>query len=322
MCGAALGGLGGVLGSGAPDREFIAPPIADPGGLEKLGFGVARTRFQDLMGYTDLGPGGTDITQALEARRGLAATLGNLAQTGLVPTAADITQGQTTAEALSSPQRVAMEQAFRRQGLEAQRTSQRLGRGPSDPLIQAKLAQSRLESQERMGASQGALAQRLAMLRPEQRLQLQSRQADVLGGLATQAMQNRMSLLSLGHQLGQAERQFRLQRAGQHRMVESPSTMQRIGAGLSGAIGGAGAGLGIAQGMSALGGARTAAAPMTSAASMMQSMPMSVQAAQPIGVGANSFQLGSMFAPRSSGVSFGQSAPGFSGVNSNIFSLR
>lgn len=270
--GALIGGVGSALLGGGPDvsaqrlpfeREFQLRP---EGRLEALGRQTQFEQLGALGGLVGAGPGRQDVTAAFGAQRGLAEQF-QAAQFGLpedlLPTQADITRTTGIAEQLFAPQRVGLQQAFEQAQTRTQREAARLGRPTSDPILQARLQREQLQAQERLGARVGARAQELALDQPRERLALQRRglelagaRSEVLGGLATQALQNRQTLLGLGSGIQAAERQFRIATAKQTgfgtQLQETPSTGQRIGAALTGGLAGATAGLGIARGFQGL----------------------------------------------------------------------
>ncbi len=65
--------------------------------------------------------------------------------------------------------------------------------------------------------------------------------SNIRGGLATQAMQNRMNLMSMGQQLNQSERNYRIGTA-QHYGSQYSTGEQFSGGGFKGAMSGAMAG--------------------------------------------------------------------------------
>lgn len=247
---AAVGGavIGGVAGS---QKDVVETErrrlLGAPSDLEKLGLQVQQEELGTLRDFVSQGPSGDDLQASLTAQRGLAARFGELSETGLLPTSQDITRTSGIAQQIFAPEQTALEQFFRRQETEAQRTSARLGRPVNDPILQSKLRTGFLEQQALLGARTGSFAAQLALQQPQQRLSLQQAQASVLGGLASQALQNRQTLLGLGQQIANSERNFRLQSAPEiGRQTSGGGLKGGLLGGLSGAatLGGAAAGFG------------------------------------------------------------------------------
>ena len=88
---------------------------------------------------------------------------------------------------------------------------------------------------------QGSAAQQLALQLPGQRLGFASQRANVLGQLGSQAFQNRSSLASLGNQITNSERNFRLQTATR---FNNRTQEGSLGQGLLGAVAAGGKTLG------------------------------------------------------------------------------
>ncbi|MCK5016132.1 MAG: hypothetical protein KAS32_03590 [Candidatus Peribacteraceae bacterium] len=263
---AAAGAVGGVASAVGQDTsvETVQTPfekrfeLERAGGLERQGFGVAQQGLTGLEGLVGAGPGQQDVSAALTAQRGFAGQLGGLAETGLLPTGQDISRTAGLAGQLLRPEQVALQQAFGRQEIQAGRSAAALGRGVGDPILQAKLRTSQMEQQERLGARQTSLSTQLAMMQPEQRLALSRERAGVLGGLGTQAMQNRSFLTQLGQGIGEAERSFRERTATQTGFntqafqQTSTNALGAIGGGISGGLAGLGAGASLASNIPSL----------------------------------------------------------------------
>ena len=149
-----------------------------------------------------------------------------------------------------------------------------------------------------LGAEQTGYAAQFAMQLPGQRLRYAGQQADVYNALAAQAQQNRLTLLGVGQNVLNSERQFRLS-TGQQWSTGNQSQVSGGGlkGALTGALGGAGAGMGIASGIGALGGGSSfGAAPSNQF--MMPQMGSSFAASQPT----RNFSLG---APQFTPTQFG-----------------
>jgi len=236
-----LGGLAGAQGSRS--SQTSRRRLGAEGTQERQARELATSSLGQLEGLVGAGAGQQDVGAALASQRGLASSLQRLGQEGLRPEQVDI----EAARAQLAPQRIALEQGFQQQQVQAQRLSAQLGRPINDPILQAKLAQQQTQARERFGAQESAQAQQAGL----QRIGFQQALSDVRGGLASQALQNRQTLLQLGSQVQERGRAFRLQSA-------PTTTSQQAGGGfggfLTGAIGGAGAGLDIGAGIGRLGG--------------------------------------------------------------------
>lgn len=251
--GAGTAVAGAVAGAVGGDSKQINEQsiIIDPEtGLEKRSNQIQQQQLEQINQLVEAGPGTQDVTAATGASRSLADLIARFQSTGGLPGQSDIQQSQQFAQAAFRPQQVALEQAFEDQSAAAQRNAAIQGRSGTDPVLQARLAAEQTRQQNFLGAQQGAFANQLAMQAPQRQIGLAGARADVLGGLATQAMSNRSSLLSLGNQLRQQERQFRLATA-----TRRSETSQEVGAGdraaaaISGGISGFGAGVGMAGGV-------------------------------------------------------------------------
>ena len=201
--------------------------------------GLMDQLLTDFQGLVGAGPGQQDIAASLGAQRDLAAMFESAMQTGFMPTAADITQTGGLAAQLMAPEQVMLNQLFQDQQTQAAQQAAMMGRGPLDPVLRNKLAQSQAREQALLGARQGALGTELAMMLPQQRLQAAQGRAETMGNLANQAFANRMNLMQLGSGLLGSERQFQIATSDQWGKQSGSS-----GGGLGGAIGGAMAGIG------------------------------------------------------------------------------
>jgi hypothetical protein len=210
------------------------------------GMGQLQRGYNDLASLVGKGPGESDVAAGLESQRGLAGMLADLQKSGGLPGQEDIAQANTTAGGLFNARRTALSQSFTDQNTEAERLAARLGRPTNDPILQAKLRQGFMRQSDLLQAEQSDYANNLALSLPNQRLNYASSRADVLGGLASQAFQNRAAILSLGSQLGGVERAWRAQSGTQVTTGQS-SQGGGLGGALTGGIAGLGAGLDIAS---------------------------------------------------------------------------
>lgn len=189
--------------------------------------------FDQLRSLTEAGAGRADVASATEAQRDVASRLQTMAQSGGLPTDDDVKKATEFAHTAFAAQRTRLSQAFDDQRVAAARAAAQLGRETNDPILQAKLAQEQTRQQDVLSARQGAAAQEFALALPGQRLGFAAQRADVLGGLANQAFANRQNLLSIGNQLAQQERKFRIQ-TGTKEKTQEGSLAQGIMGGLTG----------------------------------------------------------------------------------------
>jgi hypothetical protein len=151
------------------------------------------------------------------------------------------------AGSLFQAQRLGLQQSMQDQTVAANRQAALSGRSANDPVLRAKLAQEQMRQGSMLDAQQGAFGQQLAMALPGQRLQYAGQRANLAGGLATQAMQNRLTLASMGEGIMNMERDWRLKTA-RHFSTSEQSTGGGIGGAISGGLAGFGTGAAIANG--------------------------------------------------------------------------
>lgn len=240
--GAALGLLGGIAGAQG-QRSTQEVNLGPASGLELATGRGLTSDYEALRGLVGSGANAGDVAAGAQGQRDLAAMLRQYAGGGFLPGQQDWQTARNFAQEAFQPQQVALGQQQKQEQLKANQLAAQLGRPVNDPIIQSKLAQERMQQQERLGASQGAYASQFALNLPQQRLGYTAQLADVQSSLASQAMSNRQALLSLGSQLRGQEQNFRLGSASR-----TVSGGGGLGGAISGAIGGIGAGLG-AQGM-------------------------------------------------------------------------
>lgn len=234
----ALGALGALAGSqGSQSSQTTTRNLAPESDLEKRIASMQPGQLGALTGMVNAGPGQTDVSAGLNSQRGLAAMLQQYAQGGYLPSEADTAQARQFASTQMQPQQVALQQAFEGQNQRAAQLASQLGRPVNDPIIQARLAQEQMRQGAQLSAQEGAMASQFAMQMPQQRLGYTAQLADVNSNLASQAMANRQALLSLGSQLQNNERNWRLGSS-------TSTTSQTGGGGLAGAISGGLAGFG------------------------------------------------------------------------------
>lgn len=192
--------------------------------------GFLDQNFNQFRGMVDAGPGQQDITNSLGSQRGLAEMFQQYSQSGGWASGQDIAQSQQFAGQIFNPQRVAMQQAFQDQQVQADRQAALMGRGTNDPILRAKLAQEQTRQGSLLEAQQGAYGAQLAQQQPDRRLGYAQQGAEVQSGLASQAMRNRLALSSLGEAMLGREREWRYQTS-----PKTGFTEQLSGGGLKGA---------------------------------------------------------------------------------------
>jgi hypothetical protein len=246
--GAVLGGIGGAFGKNDSVQTASGINIADAGTRELGAQRAVDNSFSQLQGMVNAGPGQQDVSNAYGATTDFASALQKAGQEGgLNPTGSDITRSNNLASSLFGQQRVGLQQMFDEQMRQANAQAGISGRDPNDPVLRMKLAQMQMQQGGQLDASQNAMAQQLAFQMPQQRLQMMGQRADVLGGLASQAMANRQAIASMGDSIMQGERNFRLQTAS-HWGSQTSQSGGGIGGAITGALGGAGAGMSAAGG--------------------------------------------------------------------------
>lgn len=242
-----LAAAGAIIGgiAGAKKKKGLGAETE----IEQMARDSNQAQFQSLRDMLSVGAGRRDVFNATREQRRLAERLGTLASTGGLPTEQDITRTRGIADMLFQGQREAQSQAFQQQEVNASRRAALSGRALTDPVLQNQLAQQQIQQSRQLAADQGSFATQLALQQPMQQLQFAAQRADVLSGLGQQAMQNRTAIIGLGQQLATHEIERR-----KMIMDAERSRGGGIGGFFKGAIGGAGAGMGIASGIKNLAG--------------------------------------------------------------------
>lgn len=229
---ALIGALAGSMGSGG-QSQTMTRNVA-PAGADELYAGQAQMDIlKQLQQFQNVGPGQADVAAGYSAQNDLAKMLQQYAQGGYAPTEAD----QLTARTQMAPQ---FEQARQNQVVANQQFRQQAatsGRGPMDFAFTNRLNQNTANQMNMLSAQQSQLAAQ----QPMQRLGFMQDFASLKQGLATQAMQNRLAISSLGSNIQNTNMQARLGSAG------ITQTQSGTGGGLQGALLGglAGAGTGL-----------------------------------------------------------------------------
>lgn len=251
---AVAGGLlGAIAGSqGRESSQSTRRRLGAADEFEVMGGDITKENLGELQGLMGQSFGSQDVEAGTRASRLFADDLAMARERGGAPTE----QQFGFARQLLNPERVAMNQALEDEQRRIARIAGQTGRSQDDPVLANMLAQQRVRGEQGLAARETSTAMGVQ----DRQLQLSQQLANVRQGLASQAMQNRMTLLNLGNTLQQQGRNFRLGSA-------TTTTTQQSGGGLQGAIlggiGGMTAGMNIAQGFSTFGGGSTAAAPST-----------------------------------------------------------
>lgn len=219
--------------------------LGEQSALEKDAFGLQSEELNNLR--QALTAGGMeqlqgDITSARGAQMDLASML-QQAQRG--PSSQNVSDAQRFANDIFAPQQQAMQQQFQQAETETSRLAARLGRQVDDPILRAKLAEAQGAQMGQLQAQKGAFTAQTAQGFQQQGLGMQNQLAQLRGGLATQALQNRQALMGMGQSLLNQERNFRLNtatRTGNSQTIQQGGLGDVIGA-VTGGIG-AFAGLG------------------------------------------------------------------------------
>lgn len=245
-----ISALAGALGGGNKTRTSVNAGTANA--QEKFAGQTEQDALRALQGMVNAGPGQSDVSASLGASRGLASLLSQMQASGGMPNQMQTSQAQSIMQQMFQPQQVALQQNLDSQRTQANAAAGRMGFAGNDPFLQARLASEQTRQQALLNAQQGAAAQGLAMEMPGRQLDFANQRANVLGGLASQALQNRQTLLSLGNTLKQQERDFRLQTATRtQKEILSPG--QRVSNAIAGFSSGLGAGASIAGGIQRMG---------------------------------------------------------------------
>jgi hypothetical protein len=235
------GALLGAIGGGQQNKQSstnqtILGPQSE---LDKRSTSLIDSELTNFQNMINAGPGKQQIDQSQVANQNLVKLLQQFAQGGFMPGRNEFQQANDFTSQLFAPQQNQMMQQFQADDEEIARIAARLGRDPNDPVLRNKLAQTRNNAMQTLGAQKTSFMNEFAQNLPMQRLNFASQLSQVQGNLATQALANRQALLSLGQNLKSQEQNFRLGTATQMQTGVS-------GGGASGAIGGALAGMGAA----------------------------------------------------------------------------
>jgi hypothetical protein len=254
IAGGILGAIAGGAGSPTSQNSTSSVNLRDfndlnkgSSGLENAAYGAQLNNLSSLTDLVNAGPGTSAVGDANQATNQYANMLQQFLGQGGLPNQQQIGQANNYANQIFAPQQEALKQSFYDQNIQNSRLAAKLGRPVNDPILANKLAFEQTRQQQMLGAQRGAFAADFANQLPGRQLDLASAFSNVRQGLASQAFQNRQALLTMGQQLTNSERQYRLNAAGR-----TTNTTGSSGGGLGGMIGGAFAGVGAMAGVSKL----------------------------------------------------------------------
>lgn len=250
--GAAMAAYSGYQGDST--SQDSSKNLAGASALQTQAQNGVASDYTSLQNDVNAGPGQGDISSYEDNSKSLAQMLGQYSQSGGMPGSSDFTQANSLASQAFMGQQTALNQSFQQQMQQGNASAALMGRDGNDPSLQGALRSSQMLQQQQLSANQGSYGNQLAMALPGQRLGYAQQQNNVLGGLATQALANRSSLLSQGNNILGQQQNYQLGASGN-------TTTQRSGGGISGAfnnllaVGGMAAKAAGTGGMSMAGGA-------------------------------------------------------------------
>jgi hypothetical protein len=278
--GAGIGAIGGALKSG-PDANMYGRNEA----------GKTYEAYKNLVGK---GPGGADVTASVDATRGFANTLNNVASNGLYDQAA----GNRLAEQQFAGQRQALAQSIQDQMAVANRAASSAGRSTNDPILRARLGAEAMRQSAAMNAQQSSAAMDLGRQSTMDMLSLQGQRVNTLQGLAEQAFAGQQNLFGMGQNLfgmDMGAAQYENSRGG------------GLKGAITGGITGAGAGLQLATGFSNIANAGKLA---TAQAGMMNTLAKAAPGLAQMGANLTAREPAqAQAAPQLSAPRFGPSSP-------------
>jgi hypothetical protein len=225
-------------------------------GLEALGYDTQMGQFQDLLKLLTAGPGEQEILQNNAFQGTFANQLQNLLSNVTNPSSQQTRANYRESQQLFAPQQEMLNQQFQDEQISSNRLAARLGRGGNDPVLRNKLMQEKTRQQRTLDSQVGSYAMQLPQMKAQQTMDIGGMLSNLRGGLASQALQNRQTLLSMGQQLSQSERNYRLSAANREG-YQYQSYEDRSGGGFKGAVtglfGGAKAGMSMMGGMQSMG---------------------------------------------------------------------
>jgi len=239
-----LAGLGAVAGSQPAKSQQTNTTLLRPQSQGEFDAIQSRDRnlsfLRDILGESS-SAGRDKELQRLQFQEGenLSNLLRQMGSRSGLPSQEQTAAAGQFAQDVFAPEKVQLEQLFRKQEEEKNQLAAQLGRNVDDPVLNAMLARDQGELQSQLGARQTSFASQFAQQLPQQQLALAQGLFQLRGGLASQAMANRQLLLGLGQNVAQAEQQFR---AGTATQVGQNVSGGGVRGAMMGAIGGATAG--------------------------------------------------------------------------------
>lgn len=238
--------LAGAVAGGSPTSQTqrIKRSV---GGQTRLGAAADESllrNFGEFEDFLSAGPGQEALTQSVDAQNQLADLLQNFSQGGFLPSEQDFETARQFTDAAFAAEQESLNQSFEDEEIAANRLASQLGRPVNDPILRARLAQSRTRQQSSLDARRTAQTTQEARGLPLQRLGFLQDFANVRGGLASQAFNNRQTLLQLGQSIGAREQNFRI---GQGTTTSTQTSNPGLGGAIGGALSGAGIGLGLSN---------------------------------------------------------------------------
>lgn len=243
---AVAGAVAGAMGSKSSTSNSIN--LAGSTSLQDQLQSNVGNQYNSLNALVNAGPGQQDATNAYQNSQSLAALLGQYSANGGMPSTSDFTQANGLANQAFAGQQTALQQSFMQQMQSANNQAALMGRDGNDPSLQGALRSQQMLQSQQLSANQGSYANQLAMSLPGQRLQYAGQQNQVLQGLATQALANRQAMLTMGNNMLGQQYNYQLGRSGS---TATTSSGGGFAGALTGALGGAGAGMKVAGGMPA-----------------------------------------------------------------------
>ena len=232
--------LGAVAGS---QREAINTTagvnLSPESGLQGQAQAQLANDLQIQRHNVDIGPGSSDITAGYGAQKDFASMLKSYQEGGNQATQGDIDTANRYGKQLFGAQQEGLNQSFEQARQQYAQQAAIQGRNPLDAVFANKQYTEQQGAQSMLNARQGAFSMDYAMQQPGQRLGFAAQRTNLLSGLATQAMQNRQALISLGSGVLTNERAHQYSTSTKFGNQES-------GGGLRGAILGGMAGFGMA----------------------------------------------------------------------------
>jgi hypothetical protein len=209
--------------------------------LEGDTYNAQIAQFAQMLGLVNAGPGQSEVSQNNQFQSSFAAQLQGLLSKVGNQSQADINNNYSRAQGIFAPEQTALNQQFDDQRVQSQRMSARLGRPGNDPILANKLAQEQTRQQTMLNSQIGSYGRQLPEMDANQIMNIGGQLSNLRQGLASQALQNRQTMLSMGNQLATSERNYRMGTATKIGTNESDTSVYS-GGGAKGAAAGYSAG--------------------------------------------------------------------------------